>query len=460
VIRRDPNASVYAQTATIWHPQDGVAAWTTSVEVMALRTNLRVGWEKQPSRKGSIVCRVDGSWVTNDLVAQLEREFPDDDVDVITPTTPFVDAVETLLGARAFVFKSSESAWNLLWALPLRAKVIDLQFEMSPSLEGIHMAKVCGLSHHLIIKARDTVPSSQDVSDYTKKVIGVLALTPSTPPAQVPTLFMPAADTKGFFAHSGDSFRELARLWEARGHVHIVYQDGLSNIWLGAVGSGGTLLYDRPTVEWLNRSAPHEREWSRALFGNPDAKGQNAVPWTFWPRRPELVEDMVTGGLHEAGYANRGRRIVFYGRSENAVQAERRAADWGSVFGSNDEFVHVKGLNPYPYSQREYLERIANARFGLCLAGYGKKCHREIECMALGCVPVVAPEVDMESYAVPPVEGTHYLRCRVPGDLDTLLSSVDEGAWAKMSAAGHAWWLANASVEGSWNLTKRLAGLL
>lgn len=466
VLRRDPGTNAYAKRALIWTPQDGAAAWATAVEVEALRNRLRVGWEPRPATHSSIVCLVDGIWITNELVKVLEREFPDETVDVITPQSSFQDSVETLLGARAFVYKATEPAWNLLWALPIGALAVELQFEMSPTLESIHMAQVCRVNYHGIIKARDMMPSAQDAADFTKRVVsglgGSLAASPSRTPtgsADLPTLYMPAADTKGFFAHAGDSFRELARLWERKGYVRIVFQEGLHNVWLGPVGT--TLLYDRPTMEWLNRSPEHEREWAIALFGNPDVKGggPGSKAWTFWPRRPELVEEMVTAGLHEAGYANRKRRIVFYGRSENAVQAERRAADWGSVFGPNDEFVHVKGLNPYPYSQREYLERLANARFGLCLAGYGKKCHREIECMALGCVPVVAPEVDMESYAVPPVEGLHYLRCRVPDDLDALLSSVDEATWAKMSAAASAWWRSNASVEGSWNLTKRLAGL-
>jgi hypothetical protein len=34
--------------------------------------------------------------------------------------------------------------------------------------------------------------------------------------------------------------------------------------------------------------------------------------------------------------------------------------------------------------------------------------------MAMGCVPLVAPDVDMESYANPPVNGVHYLRVETP----------------------------------------------
>ena len=101
--------------------------------------------------------------------------------------------------------------------------------------------------------------------------------------------------------------------------------------------------------------------------------------------------------------------------------------------------------------------KLGNARYGLCLAGYGKKCHREVECMAMGCVPVVASEVDMDSYAVPPVEGVHYLRVKGPAEIRAKMSEISADVWETMSAACHDWWLKNASAEGMWKLTQRLA---
>jgi hypothetical protein len=79
--------------------------------------------------------------------------------------------------------------------------------------------------------------------------------------------------------------------------------------------------------------------------------------------------------------------------------------------------------------------------------------------MAMGCVPIVAPEVDMTNYADPPVEGVHYFRVSKPEEIVPLMASVTEEAWSAMSAAGKAWWRKNASVEGSWETTKRLAGI-
>jgi hypothetical protein len=166
------------------------------------------------------------------------------------------------------------------------------------------------------------------------------------------------------------------------------------------------------------------------------------------------VEAAVAKGLPKRTWESREQSVVFYGRSENAVQKARRAGDWASACS---EFVHMDGLTKYAYTQEEYLERLANSHYGLCLAGYGYKCHREIECMAMGCVPIVAPEVDMENYAEPPQEGLHYFRVKGPADINPLIKGITAERWTMMSLACRDWWERNASVEGIWELTKRLA---
>jgi hypothetical protein len=228
-----------------------------------------------------------------------------------------------------------------------------------------------------------------------------------------------------------------------------------SQVWLD--GPGKILLYDRPTMEWLRTAPPSEQLWQYALFGNPappkDA-GKPSSPWIFWPRRPALVEAAVARGLADAPFEQR-KGLVFYGRSENAIQEDRRSRhNWAPAC---DEFVHVAGESKYPFTQEEYLEKLAGARFGLCLAGFGLKCHREVECMAMGCVPIVAPEVDMTSYAEPPQEGIHFFRAQTPEAAAAAVAATGPEMWAAMSAACKAWWQRNASVEGSWRTTERLA---
>lgn len=79
--------------------------------------------------------------------------------------------------------------------------------------------------------------------------------------------------------------------------------------------------------------------------------------------------------------------------------------------------------------------------------------------MAMGCVPIVAPEVDMTNYAVPPQEGVHYFCAADPDEARRIAATTSEEEWSAMSAACRAWWRANASVVGSWALTARLLEL-
>jgi hypothetical protein len=79
--------------------------------------------------------------------------------------------------------------------------------------------------------------------------------------------------------------------------------------------------------------------------------------------------------------------------------------------------------------------------------------------MALGTVPICSAEVDMDNYANKPVEGTHYFRVKGAMEAKVIAETTTEEEWRKMSAACKTWWKENASVEGSWNLTKTLCGL-
>jgi hypothetical protein len=255
---------------------------------------------------------------------------------------------------------------------------------------------------------------------------------------------------EGFHAHAGDTFREMIRIWESKGLVRVETSKQTPYCWLGGIGE--TLLYDRPTWDWLKHTPA---TYKRILCGNPDAREvSNGIQWTFWPRRPTLVEEAVK--RPHKSFEERKDTLVFYGKIENEVQQRHRN---NKLWEACDEFMMPVGANKgYAFSQEEYLTRLADARFGLCLAGFGPKCNREIECFALGTVPVVAPDVDMETYANPLQEGVHYLRLKSfnPEDAKALVDSVTKEQWEAMSGCGRAWWKVNASAEGMWNLTSLL----
>jgi hypothetical protein len=364
--------------------------------------------------------------------------------------------VERLQGAAGLIFygkPNGEERWGWNWLLPKGAHVIEIQNEMDPDGYGVHMSGASGLKHTILTIPRGKAEFQREES--IRQVLMAISKQTSIPEAvsDAPTLWMPRKSLTGLFGHPGDSFREMAQLWAERGYVKVVEHPTAVSIWLNEMGD--ILLYDRPTLQWLQASPPSEQVWKKALFGNPAPFGAQSKSWMFWARRPRFVEEIVTAKLPERGYKERSQRLVFYGKIENSVQERRRTgADWEAACS---EFVMPKGdEKPYVFTQKEYLERLTTAKFGLCLAGFGKKCHREVECMAMGTVPVVAPEVDMTNYANPPQEGVHYIRIQTPDEAKTITESISEDQWTKMSAACRQWWKENASAEGSWTLTKQL----
>jgi len=421
----------------VW-AKEGLALFETSdpvskEDIVALRKYVRASL---PIDKRKIVI-VEGTMNSKEVLA-LEASLETYDVHVVYPTSSLERILDVYNGAWGIVCSDSESYWN--WLLSEGAYVFETsgkgqekgQEQEKEKGRAQEISAAAGLNHRVTSDLLESIRNAAIILDHT-----------------LPTIWMPVTlQSTSFFAHPGDSFREMVRLWQKAGYVNVREHYG-TQVWWGEVGAQGVLLYDRPTNEWRLAAPPEEREWKLALFGNPKIGSAKAVPWTFWPRRPSLVE--VYSPVK--GWEERRAGPVFYGKTENAIQERRRRGDWASVC---EEWVMVKDKEKYPFTQSEYLERLASSRFGLCLPGYGLKCHREIECMAMGCVPIVLKGVDMDSYAVPPILGLHYLLVEKPEDIPIVIGGVGRDAWESMSAACRLWWKDNASCEGSFRLTARL----
>lgn len=463
VLSRDENHQVWCKSAQVLFHQDQPAGYPTREEIAALRKAFGLGGWREEIEEKRLVFLVDEAWLTTEVAEAVEVAAEEMGLTCkfVWPKTTALDTIlSSLLGAWGVVVADPAVAgWS--WLLPKGATVWEIQSEMEPSAKILSLAGAADLQHRLLIVPKGA-PSKVELARVQESlcrdlgvVLGVDAGAPTptlSPGAPSPLCIIPKRT--GYFSHAGDSFREMLRLWEQKGYIRLEESSTACQVWLGGVGD--TLLYDRPTLEWLVAAPPAEQTWRKALFGNP-IPPKGGAPWTFWPRRPQLVEDAVAAGIGATPYEDRTRCLVFYGKSENAVQRERRTKeDWSGIC---DEFYHVDSSpQPYAFTQMEYLKRLASARYGLCLAGYGRKCHREIECMAMGCVPIVAPEVDMESYAEPPQVGVHYFRVLNPVEARHVVDDITPERWAKMSAACRDWWARNASAAGSWELTKRLVG--
>jgi len=421
----------------------------------------------------------------DDIIAEFSNEWTfmgcnDDTVDYIDSAikTNIVSVnaapikVLRYLTTSTVLVGAGASCKGYLWALKPGSLFIDIE----PSLLVARMATAADIKYMPMIFNSDM--TAEERARIMMKGAGE---TTGYKVANLRKLFIPVA-REGFHGHAGDSFRELAELWAEAGYVERIYHDGVF-CWLDAVGAEGTLLYDRDTVEWLNDTVPEgERKWSRILCGNelanalpinndkPQAegpKGAGALPWVYWARRPRLLEQLVKRIIQRPRYKmirqhklepDHRPRLVFYGKIENSRQFKNRAAkatgkDWSTVC---DEFEMPVG-GKYKFTQAEYLEKLLMSRYGLCLPGYGPKCHREIECMALGVVPIVTPGIDMTNYAVPPIEGIHYLRAETPEEVRRLVDETSLEKWDQMSQACIKYYEDNYSIKNSWLLTDKLS---
>jgi len=256
------------------------------------------------------------------------------------------------------------------------------------------------------------------------------------------TIKIPKQPRNGIWNHNNDSFRELALLMKQNNSDVDIELTDSGHCWLG----NHILLYDRPTREWFNQDLidtglillgnGHINQEGKLLKDN----GLNVKPWIFWPRRPFVLERILDKNKN-LNYHERKTGSIFIGNFENLVQEKYRLTnqDWKSVL---DEY-HCTAGTKHKFTQEEYLNKLRNAKYGLCLRGYGSKCHREVELMAFGTVPIITESVSIDSYIDPPKEDLHYIRCHDPKNLKEIISKINEEQWTNMSNNCYDWYQRN-----------------
>ena len=234
---------------------------------------------------------------------------------------------------------------------------------------------------------------------------------------------IPKQPIQGMGFHMNDSFRELIALSMETTEDLSVIEDPIGSIHCRL--HPNILLYDRPTMEWINK----EVEQSSLLYmGNMDYESQQAQelefrPWIFWGRRPSILEKELNHNT------TKEYDVIFIGNIENAKQEFHRPDKWGDAC---DKFIMTKG-EKHPLTQEEYLDEMKKAKYGLCLRGYGAKTHREIECMALGVVPIMTKESAQHSYMSPLIEGKHYILVSQPQEIKDKIKNITHSQYIQMS---------------------------
>ena len=369
-------------------------------------------------------------------------------VQILVPTDSFTTR-STALRAADWIIGSGE-ALDWIWCAKKDATVLEF---VNGDESHAHLAAASSLRY--IAGSTDKAESIADERQNALLEVGkaiqhfgfkelLVAKGASTPFLTLPT----GRGLAGHFNHSGDTFREMARIWRDRGYCTLKESEETTQCWWGDIGE--VLLYDRPTLRWHDEKASYQM----GLFGNcPPPNRLRDSTWCFWPRSPKAVEAVVESGACLNSWTSRTVHSLFLGKIENGVQlAARQAPDWSKSVSLFSMPVDSTGA-PYPYTQTQYLDLLCSARFGLCLPGFGKKCNREIEYFACGTVPIVTEGVDMTHYLVPPKADVHYFVAKTPEDVRRIATTTSKEKWATMSAAGRVWWRSYASAEGLFRLT-------
>jgi len=265
-------------------------------------------------------------------------------------------------------------------------------------------------------------------------------------------LKIPKQPLQGLGYHKNDSYRELALLMKINNNdVDMIYNNSM-HCWL----EPNILTYDRPTLQWLNNEINNA---STLLLGNGDVNKEgkeltkhfpniNVKPWIFWPRKPMVLEKILKEKGIISKYEDRTIESIFIGNIENDIQNKyRENSSWEKVL---TEYHCTKG-HRHKFSHSEYLLKLRVSKYGLCLRGYGSKCHREVELMAFGTIPIVTNEVSLESYMEPLKENVHYLIADSPDELKEKIRNNSKEQWELMSRECYEWYQRNVHSKQSWN---------
>jgi hypothetical protein len=380
--------------------------------------------------------------------------------------------VNTLPTIDWLILEEDSQIGDYLYLMNKTSKVFEIRREQH--IEGVSSVKTvqgleklcgaCGLTYIMgIAKYREPLIDQRqnillDVGRAIRKY-GLNEIVHMLESKAKPKIIKPARKAlSGYHIHSGDSFREMLDIWKESGYIEVEESDETPYVWYNKIGD--VLLYDRDTNMWFNNDKEHGiLNYRVGLFGNSGLPGPSVMDysrqsiWSYWPRYPKQVKKIYDKNNQIKGFDERLIESLFLGKIENNVQMKNRTKhDWSSVIELFECPVDSSGKS-YKYGPSEYLEKLCDSKYGLSLAGFGPKCHREIEYFACGVVPLVAPECDMDGFLNPPKEGIHYFRVNEPSDVVKIMKETTKEQWETMSKEGKKWYTNNCSPEGLFKLT-------
>lgn len=214
-----------------------------------------------------------------------------------------------------------------------------------------------------------------------------------------------------------------------------------ARVWSGK-GIYDILLYNNTLLD------KYCENYRFALFANEVKYGKKESNWIFWPRWPRRYSEF----LYENGklsYSERNIESAYIGNKTAAVRTEEWS-EYIELFCMGNLYNHFEKNMIFPYNQ--YLRKLSQARFGLCLRGVGPKSLREVELLGLGTVPIFTPGVSIDYYNKLE-ENVHFLYAEKPEDIPYVIENCSKEHWEWMSYKCVKWYYQNCSPGGSFLTT-------
>jgi hypothetical protein len=257
--------------------------------------------------------------------------------------------------------------------------------------------------------------------------------------------------TNKIYNHKDDSFRELCHLLKNikinKTNCNLVFFGNNKQI----------LLYDIPKLDKIDLNTNDIKNTKHILMGNGSKEdeilklkniGFKVNPFIFWSRRPQILENFIL--KPSKTFKERIYNSIFIGNIENSIQAKHREdkKEWKDYI----DFFHCVNGFQHTFTQEEYLEKMANSKFGLSFEGYGKKCNRDIELMALGTVMLRVPTLNVDSYYEPLIEGIHYINITKKEEIKLFVNNISEEKWTYMSNECKNWYYRNCHSDNTMDI--------
>jgi hypothetical protein len=252
---------------------------------------------------------------------------------------------------------------------------------------------------------------------------------------------------KYFWRRTHHGLYDLVMDWHQRGWINIAHHDG-PYYWIGGVGQ--ILLFDRDQVADLidkKRGKPRwkgEVPYKYGFFCNEyNLENDRNFKFEYWSYKPIELEKRALSTTPKS-YSERTIESIFLGSIENETQEyfRNKFSDWGECI---DEYYVADKLNKKEtnkYTFNEYLDKVSQAKFGVCFRGNGPKCYREIEYAAFGTPLILTEGVDT-NYPAPLIEGIHYFFAKNKEDISRVIRDTEQIKWKLMSQAVRTWYEEN-----------------